>query len=132
MPVTSAPKLEATLHQQVCDYLKLQYSGVLFHSDFGSGIKLTIGQAARQKRLQSGRAWPDLQIAEPRGDKHGLFLELKREGTVIILRNGQLTADKHVREQHAVLKELIERGYAADFAVGFAAARTAIDKYLAS
>jgi hypothetical protein len=57
---------EADLHIQVADYLRLQYPGVLFHSDFGSGAKLTLGQAVRQKRLNGGRrAWPDLHIAEP-------------------------------------------------------------------
>lgn len=123
--------MEKTLHQQVADYLKLQYPGVLFHSDFGSGIKLTIGQASQQKRLQSGRAWPDIFIAEPRGGKHGLFLELKRQGTIVVLKNGQLTANPHIREQYEVLMELIRRGYVADFAVGFEASTKAIDQYLA-
>jgi hypothetical protein len=57
---------EEDLHIQVADYLRLQYPDVLFHSDFGSGAKLTPGQAVRQKRLNGGRrAWPDLYIAEP-------------------------------------------------------------------
>lgn len=45
---------EAELQIQVADYLRLQYPDALFHSDFGSGIKLTIGQAAKQKRQNSG------------------------------------------------------------------------------
>ena len=58
---------EAQLQEQVADYLRLQYPDVLFHSDFGSGIKLTPGQAARQKRQNGGRrAWPDMFIAETR------------------------------------------------------------------
>lgn len=56
---------EAWLQQQVADYLRLQYPDVLFHSDYGSGIKLTPGQAAIQKRQNGGRrAWPDMFIAE--------------------------------------------------------------------
>lgn len=61
---------EAVLQQQVADYLRLQYPNVLFHSDFGSGIKLTMGQAVKQKRQNGGRrAWPDMFIAEPKGVK---------------------------------------------------------------
>lgn len=57
---------ESQLQQQVADYLRLQYPDVLFHSDFGSGAKLTPGQSAIQKRQNGGRrAWPDMFIARP-------------------------------------------------------------------
>lgn len=57
---------ESDLQSQVADYLRLQYPDVLFHSDFGSGIKLTPGQAVKQKRQNGGRrSWPDMFIAEP-------------------------------------------------------------------
>lgn len=56
---------EADLQIQVADYLRLRYPDVMFHSDFGSGVKLTPGQAVRQKRQNGGRrAWPDIFIAE--------------------------------------------------------------------
>ena len=57
---------ELELQAQVADYIRLRHPGVIFHSDFGSGIKLTMGQAIKQKRLNGGRrAWPDMFIAEP-------------------------------------------------------------------
>ena len=57
---------ELELQAQVADYIRLQYPGAIFHSDFGSGIKLTMGQAIKQKRLNGGRrAWPDMFLAEP-------------------------------------------------------------------
>lgn len=57
---------ESELQVMVADYLRLQYPEVLFHSDFGSGIKLTMAQAVKQKRQNGGRrAWPDMFIAEP-------------------------------------------------------------------
>lgn len=121
---------EEQLHQQVCDYLKLQYPGVMFHSDFGSGVRLTMGQAAKQKRLQSSRAWPDLFIAERRNGKSGLFLELKREGTRLTLKNGTFTTDAHLNEQKVVLEQLENRGFDAQFAVGFADTKQKIDTYL--
>lgn len=87
-----------------------------------------MGQAVRHKRLQSGRAWPDLFIAEPRGSKHGLFIELK--ATNIFKKDGTLRANPHVAEQEEMLKQLRSRGYRAEFAVGFAAARQLVDSYL--
>ena len=67
--------------------------------DFGSGIKLTMGQAVKQKRQNGGRrAWPDMFIAEPmprcvdgswNHEYNGLFIELKKEGTRIKKKNGE-------------------------------------------
>ena len=130
---------ELELQAQVADYLRLQYPDVLFHSDFGSGIKLTKGQAVKQKRLQGGRrAWPDMFIAEPRmiSDgrysyfKAGLFLELKRDGVRVFKKNGELVADEHIREQSELLDNLREKGYAAEFGCGFDGAKEIIDGYL--
>ena len=126
---------ELELQMQVADYLRLQYPGVLFHSDFGSGIKLTMGQAIKQKRLQGGRrAWPDLIIAEVRSpeDKcyHALFIELKKEGTRIFKKDGTLVSDAHICEQFDMLEQLRRRGYMAEFACGFDEAKKIIDGYL--
>ena len=135
---------ELELQAQVADYIRLRYPSVIFHSDFGSGIKLTMGQAIKQKRLNGGRrAWPDMFIAEPkfRGghkgihfvediEQFGLFIELKREGTRIFKKDGKLVADEHIREQFDMLHDLRARGYVAEFAVGFDEAKKLIDDYL--
>lgn len=121
---------EAILHQQVCDYLRYNYRNVIFRTDFAAGIKMTVGQAVRHKRLQSGRAWPDLFIAEPKGAYHGLFIELKAKGTVIYKQDGTPRANAHLQEQAAMLSDLTSRGYKAQFAVGFDEARAIIDDYL--
>ncbi len=130
---------ESTLQCHVADYLRLRYPHVLFHSDYGSGIRLTPGQARIQSRQNGGRrAWPDMFIAEPRTvqigpDKYsfaGLFLELKRDGTRILKKDGTLVADQHIREQHDLLVELERRDYMARFAVGFDQAKQIIDEYL--
>lgn len=133
------PGSEESLHLMVCDYLRLQYPKVLFRTDFAAGTKLSMGQAAKNKRLQSCRAWPDLFVAEPiywwEDDSSqsfdGLFLELKKESTKLFLRDGvTMVADPHLREQAEVLDELQRRGYQAQFAVGFDEARQLIDSYL--
>ena len=134
---------EENLQIMVADYLRLQYPDILFHSDFGSGIKLTIGQAAKQKRLNGGRrAWPDMFIAEPRVNfippegimgcntwTHGLFLELKKSGTRLKKKDGNW-ASEHIAEQAEALKQLRKQGYKAEFAVGFEEAKKIIDEYL--
>lgn len=123
---------EAILHRQICEYLKLRYPQVIFRTDFAAGIKMSIGQASQHKRLQSGRGFPDLFIAQPRNGFYGLFLEIKKEGTRVTLKNGEISSDKHIREQFAVLYKLQELGYAAYFAVGFKQARGLIDDYLSA
>lgn len=128
---------ESDLQVMVADYLRLQYPDVMFHSDFGSGIKLTIGQAAKQKRQNGGkRAWPDMFIAEPMllptngGEhKHGLFLELKKGGVRLKKKNGEW-ATPHLEEQAKTLDKLTKLGYSAYFAVGFDEAKKLIDDYL--
>lgn len=129
---------ESELQTRVADYLRLQYPDVIFHSDFGSGAKLTPGQAVRQKRLNGGRrAWPDIFIAEPRfvmtiskPECYGLFLEFKRAGVRLKKKNGEW-ASQHIAEQAEMLGKLRQRGYAAEFAVGWDEAKRIIDTYLA-
>lgn len=133
---------ELELQAQVADYIRLRYPSVIFHSDFGSGIKLTMGQAIKQKRLNGGRrSWPDMFIAETIISKimhndgsynaySGLFVELKREGTRIFKKDGKLVADEHIREQYDMLHDLRARGYAAEFACGYEEAVTLIDSYM--
>lgn len=125
---------ESDLQVQIADYLRLQYPDVLFHSDFGSGVKLTVGQAVKQKRQNGGRrAWPDMFIAETVQVSgtwyHGLFLELKKEGVRLKKKSGEW-ANEHIAEQANVLHQLETRGYKAEFTVGFDEAKKLIDEYL--
>lgn len=131
---------ELELQAQVADYIRLQYPSVIFHSDFGSGIKLTMGQAIKQKRLNGGRrSWPDMFIAETVIVKRkdgtyeglsGLFIELKKEGTRILKKDGTLVSDTHIREQFDMLRDLRARGYAAEFGIGFEDTKKLIDSYM--
>jgi hypothetical protein len=121
---------EAELQKQIAICLTIQYPDVIFHSDFGSGVKLTPWQARLQKTQNGGRrAWPDMFIAEPKGKYHGLFIELKKEGTRLHKKDGSF-ASEHIAEQQAVLEELSEKGYKAEFAIGYEQALNLIDDYL--
>jgi len=121
--------MEKDVHLAVVNYLKLQYPGVLFRSDTGAGMKLTIGQAKAQKAIQNGMAWPDLFIAYPNSKYHGLFLELK-DGSVKLRGAKGYYKSEHIANQQNCLDELIGFGYYAVFAVGFDRAKETIDWYL--
>lgn len=130
---------EAELQSQVAIYLRMKYPDVIFHSDFGSGVRLRPHQARMQKIQNGGRrAWPDMFIAHPVEVDHGqpswrkyagLFIELKKDGTRLKKKDGSW-ASEHIAEQAAMLSELQHRGYMADFAIGFDQATRLIDEYL--
>lgn len=113
-------KPEEILQEKVANYLVQNYPDVLFHSDYGSGAKLTKGQSAKQKRLNGGRrTWPDMFIAKmgtiwrweesPTGvfdhldlinlgaklyGAHGLFIELKKDNENIFAQRNLNDPDK--------------------------------------
>ena len=125
---------EAVVHEQICTYLKVRYPGVIFRSDFAAGLKLPPAVAVRHAKHQSSRAFPDLTIYENShvlyGDYPLLAIEIKKAGVKIYRQDGELVADPHIREQAAMLERLRERGYKAEFGIGFEACRDLIDAYL--
>jgi hypothetical protein len=122
--------LEYILCRKIAYYIRAQYPNILFHFDY-AGNNLSKAQSGMMKAIQGRRGWPDLFIAEPgnRFKYHGLFIEIKAEGTRVFKKNGQI-ADEHLKEQYDMLLELESRGYMAEFAVGFDQAKQLIDKYL--
>lgn len=137
-------KKEEEIHLRVCDYLRKNYPDVLFRTDFSSGMKMSPGQAAKHKKFQKSRAWPDLFIAKSTmkieynhyaGEQFlngytGLFIELKAEGTKLYKKNGEMVANKHYQEQAEMLERLHSSGYKAEFAVGYDQAIQIITEYL--
>jgi hypothetical protein len=102
---------------------------ILMHHDFGSGTKLSISQAKRQKALNPRRGHPDIVIYEPRGEYVGLAIELKKDGVKLTKKNG-LPASDHIKEQDEYLEALRERGWRCFFCVGYNDAIATIDEYL--
>lgn len=123
-------KREEKIHMQVCDWLRAQHLEVEFRTD-GGGLRLPIGLAAKFKRMQKGKSWPDLFIAEPVNGLHGLFIEIKAEPSDLFLKDGKtLRSTQHIREQKKQLEKLRRRGYAAFFTVGFDGTIYTIGEYL--
>ena len=108
--------------------MRLQYPNVLYHFD-PTGLNLSKAQSGMMKAIQGGRGWPDLFIAEPRGVFHGLFVEIKPEGTRIY-KKSSLPATPHIEEQETCIFKLNDREYAATFGVGFDDCKAIIDDYL--
>jgi hypothetical protein len=122
---------------QLANHMRRHHAHVLYHFDFGSGIKLTQGQAMKQKRLNN-RGWPDFTIANSKFvagsiDVFGsLYLEIKKLGTklkrekaarkVLKGENRQRRKgdwwDAHMEEQAHVLEMLRDQGNYAEFGVG--------------
>lgn len=132
--IPKVQKHEESIQKQVCNYLRMQYSHVIFRTDFTAGrIVLSANQGRQYAALQSGRAFPDLLLLEPSRGFHGMLLELKKDGTTLILktgpRKGRLTSDAHIQEQAKVINDLRHKGYYADFAVGFDDAINKINWY---
>lgn len=130
---------EENLYEQIALYMNMQYKGVVYHFDL-SGLWTPSHKARNLYGRLNARAWPDLFIAKT-GLKdlpsirateiqRGLFLELKKDGTVLYRRDGTLRAVPHHIEQNAVLEALRRSGYKAEFAVGFDQAKKLIDDYL--
>ena len=131
-------------HKEVARHLKRKYPKTIFRTDYGAGLKLTVGQARTQARLQQGRAYPDLFIAEPIGEYHGLYIELKTPDTQLkrtkpsrkILKGDSDIRkpgdwwDKHIQEQAETLQKLAQKGYASCFALGHLHAKGIIDDYM--
>jgi hypothetical protein len=131
-------KEEDNVQLLLCSYVKMQWPNVIFRSDFASGMKMSLYQATKHKRLQSGRAFVDWFLFEPRvvnGVQYaGLGLELKKAGTSIVVkkgpRKGHIVADPHIQEQVIMCKELKRRGYYATIVCGIDEAMAAVDWYM--
>lgn len=141
---------EENLQLAICKYIKLQYPSVIFSCDLASGLRLPIHIGAKHKAMRSSRGLPDLFIAHQKSNFDmltawgGLFIELKREDTVLIrpkdakiISKGEKKLrlkgdwyDDHIEEQAIILQRLREQGYKAEFAVGFEEAKKIIDDYL--
>ena len=120
---------EEQTHIAICKYMKLQYPNVLFSSE-SSGLRVTISQAKRLKAMRSCSGLPDIMIFEPRKSYYGLFLEVKKEGSVVFKKDGSIRSDKHLKEQEEILFQLQQKGYFAQFVIGFDEAKSIIDYYL--
>jgi len=121
---------EKSLHEAVCDYIRLQYPNARFKTDLSGASLLGRKAKAHKKRVNaSHNGFPDLIIYERRGAYCGLALELKAEGKSPFKKDGSLKKDEHLEAQSWWLYALAECGFKATFATGFDEAKVEIDQY---
>ena len=119
---------EYSVYLALSQYLRLQYPLVLYRFDL-AGNNLSKAAAGKDRAIQKSRGYPDLFIMEPRGGFAGLFIEVKAAGVKISKRDGTF-ASPHILKQTGYLLRLTQRGYSAEFGVGFDACKKLIDEYL--
>lgn len=137
---------EHNLYEQIARYLQLQYPDVIYRFDIAADLKLTMGQAAKHKKLHPERGYPDLFIAKLKDVKiitkleggynyveiktlGGLYIEIKKDGEKLTKKDGSWRTP-HIAEQAEALEKLRARGYKAEFGVGFSECKQIIDEYL--
>lgn len=121
-----AEQIEVVLH------LKSKYPAVRFTISPVSLINNKVG-GSRAQRLGYSAGTPDLMIFEPRGGRHGLFIEMKAPARPYVARTGKLTktrAGTASLEQLGWINDMRILGYAAHVCVGGPAAKLVIDEYM--
>lgn len=122
---------ERAIQQAVCDHIRQYYPGVVFASDTAASLKLPKSLAIRQARFKNpSRGYPDLFIAARRGKFNGCFIELKAEGERIFLKDGSISKAEDTQRQAAVLAQLRNEGYCAEFVIGEDQTIAFVDWYL--
>lgn len=121
-------KSEENAHLNIVLFLKREFPGTLFFTDFAAGLFLPPWLAVKRKQLNSGRGFPDITIMSPQQGYHGLCLEVKKEGVRLKKANGQW-ADDRLARQNKVLEQLDALGYAAYFVTGQHQAEAVINWY---
>jgi hypothetical protein len=121
---------EKALQKKICLYLQTVFPKVIYRVDFAAGMKMSIGQAMQNKKLQCSRAYPDLFIAEPKGKYCGLFIELKRDLRAYTKKDGSIRDNTHIQEQKEMLDRLNAKGYKAIFTYGYTNTIARINEYL--
>lgn len=109
---------EQDLQTKIAKWLKKEYSGLIFFSDFAAGLYLK-PYLANIRSLQAceGR-FLDLTLLEPVNNYHGLLVEIKVSVDDLFLKDGMTLKSEHVQEQFSMVKKLRAKGYAADFGCG--------------
>jgi hypothetical protein len=115
-----APESEANQQEIVIKYLRLAYPDALYCASAG-GMRTSYLQAIKMKRTGYVKGFPDLFIYEPRGEFHGLAIEMKKE-------KGGTTSPEQKRWQD----DLRNRGYCSYICKGNEEAIKVIDEYFQS
>jgi hypothetical protein len=114
------PESEANQQEIVIKYLRLAYPDALYCASAG-GMWTSDSQRIKMARTGYVKGFPDLFIYEPRGEFHGLAIEMKK-----------VKGSKIEPEQVQWQEQLRNRGYASYICKGNEEAIKVIDEYFNS
>lgn len=112
-----APESEANQQEIVVKYLRLAYPTALYCASAG-GMWTSDSQRIKMAKTGYVKGFPDLFVYEPRGEFHGLAIEMKR-----------VKGSKIEPEQIEWQEQLRNRGYASYICKGNEEAIKVIDEY---
>ena len=112
-----APESEQNQQEIVIKYLRLAYPDALYCASAG-GMWTSDSQRIKMARTGYVKGFPDLFIYEPRGEYHGLAIEMKK-----------VKGSKIEPEQVQWQEQLRNRGYASYICKGNEEAIKVIDEY---
>jgi len=100
-------KREENLSLLIARYLKIKK--YVYRFDVGADLKLTIGQARKNKAKQMPeRGFPDLMVFK---NSKTIFFELKKSKGEIYKKNGKIREGKHIQEQVRFHEKLRKEGF---------------------
>lgn len=109
---------EALIQEAVINYINAQYPNLLYCASAG-GVRTSMKQAVKMKKTGYVKGFPDLFIYEPKGQWHGLAIEMKTAKGVMS------------QSQKDWQAKLINNGYQAVTCKSFDEAKKVIDDYMA-
>ena len=112
-----SPESESNQQEIVVKYIRLAYPDALYCASAG-GMWTSDSQRIKMARTGYVKGFPDLFIYEPRGEYHGLAIEMKKE-------KGGTASPEQKRWQ----EQLRNRGYASYICKGSEEAIKQIDEY---
>jgi hypothetical protein len=122
-------KRETRIQIALATWVKLQYPTIIFTSE-SSGIRVPMGLAMQMKKQRSNHTLPDFMMFMPKGQYHGLFLELKKDRSALYKKNGDFRITQHIIEQNNTITLLNHYGYFARFACGLDQAMEYVNWYM--
>ena len=123
-------KPEQIAATKVAAHIKLNLPKIIHRFDLAADMRLTPGQAKRAKEIQGDTGYPDLFIAEPRGEYHGLYIEMKKNRAEVYKIDGTYKSGKHLLNQIVMRKRLQAKGYRVEWGLGSEDAIQKLEKYL--
>jgi hypothetical protein len=113
-----ARRIEASHQEAFMHWIALQpnISNLVWHCP--NGGRRTYEEARAFKRMGVKPGVPDIQVAVPSGEYHGLFIEFKS-------KHGKL-----IESQKKMHKHLIEAGYKVDTVYDWHEARVIVSEYI--